>query len=236
MTTTTVYYRLRITLDDETPTEFSDKILDKIIRDWGLITLHWWDYLGTTGFIYDKATCGFESKDKCGALCRPHFHIHFNSRAKKDTIVHALKREYLEYHGLKLKGNNMYALKIDPFPENDAKFFSYPMKQGGFYKYLGFEEDEIAIFRGAGAQMYASTCEINAKRSEHREEANTLFDRLFETLSCIEDRMAEPKDVVEFYMNENRPLNNTVLKGYWSLYLLKCGRMTSTEYALKYMD
>lgn len=169
MTTTSVFYRLRLTLDDET---LDDKLggggqFEHIMKGWLLILEHWWNYCDEH-FIYDKGTAGFECKDKCGDFCRPHIHIHFDSRIKKDTIVHSLKRHYEEYHGEKLKGNNMYCLKIDPFPENDQKFFSYPMKQGGEHHSSGFSEYEIDVFRAAGAQMYSSTCEINSKKADHR--------------------------------------------------------------------
>lgn len=228
MTTTTVFYRLRMTLEYET-IEPTDHIMD----GWAILTKHWWDYLAQTGYIHSKATCGFECKDKCGEFCRPHFHIHFDSRSKKDTIVKGLKTEFLKHDGTNLKGNNMYALKIDPFPENDAKFFGYPIKQGGFYQSQGFDDLEMEIMRSASAQMYSTTCEINAKKADHRETANTLFDRLTEYLDTVPQ--CKVTDVVKFYMAEKRSLNPTIIKGYWALYCLNSGRMTVEAYALKFL-
>ena len=236
MTTTTVYYKLRITLDTNI---FSDGATDCPFQHYidGLEsqTRHFWNFLQGTNYIYDKATVGFECKDKCGHLCRPHFHAHFDSRTKKDTVVHGIKAWYNDYFGKNLKGNKLYSLKIEPFPDNDLKFFSYTLKQGGFSASQGFSDEEMKVMKGAAAQLYATSCEINLKKADHAEEKNTLYDRLEEYLKGLKDQPSLT-DVVNFYVEEKRPINPTTLKGHWALYQLRTGIISSSQYAFKIQD
>ena len=138
-----VYLKLRITIDEEVWNEETGKQLDRAGQS-GLETMV--SYLKESGYIKTRATSGYETKGKTGDYVRPHFHIHFDTTTKKDTIRKAISRYWYDRTDEKLSGNKMWSLQIEPYVIED-KFWCYPLKQarreGKLPPCVGFSDDEI---------------------------------------------------------------------------------------------
>lgn len=222
-------YKLRITTDDETynpdTNQFktllsvANRVLDRLI---------------ISQFIHSIATMGCEVKGKNGDYVKPHFHIHFNSKVKKDTIVKNIKRFYEDQWGEVLKGNGMYYLKLESYIDNEKKFYGYPLKQQedlDNVKSIGYTDEQLEELRVGANAVYKTGCEVQQARDDKREEKETLWDRLEEFLN--KNSASEPMaKIIEFYMQENRPINNTTIIGYYNLYRLKSNKITIEDYAL----
>ena len=83
---------------------------------------------------------------------------------------------------------------------------------------------------GANA-VYKTGCEVQQARDDKRDDKETLWDRLEEKLNKNPqgETMAQ---IIEFYMEENRPINNTTIIGYYNLYRLKSKKISIEDYAL----
>ena len=222
-------YKLRITTDDETynPDNRQFKTLLRVANNI-------YGRLISSQFIHSKATMGCEVKGKNGDYVKPHFHIHFNSKVKKDTIVKNLKRYYDDQYGETLKGNGMYYLKLESYIDNEKKFYGYPLKQQenlDNVKSIGYTDEQLEELRVGANAVYKTGCEVQQARDDKREEKETLWDRLEEFLN--KNSASEPMaKIIEFYMEENRPINNTTIIGYYNLYRLKSNKITIEDYAL----
>lgn len=224
MDTLVIYYKLRLTLDEDIWDTENGKY-----DTYKAVTEEWFKWLKTTKYINSKATCGFEVKDKKGEYCRPHFHIHFNSTARKDTIQKAMKRRYKELYDETLAGNEMYSVKIEPYPDNEIKFYGYSMKQGCYFTH-GISPEQVKEYALASEAVYKTTCQVNQKKSESKEEADSLYDRLERYL---ENKGSNLQNVVQFYIEKNKPLNPTTMQGYYWLYQLKHEEITIDEFVEK---
>lgn len=224
MDTLVIYYKLRLTLDEDIWETSDGKY-----KSYQATTEDWFNWLKTTKYIHDKAACGFEVKDKKDEYCRPHFHIHFNSTARKEAIQKAMKRRYQALYDETLAGNEMYCVKQEPYPDNEIKFYGYAMKQGSYWTY-GIEEDTIKEYAVASAAVYKTTCQVNQKKVEAKDQADTLYDRLAIYLGKNGSSL---KNVVQFYLENNKPINPTTMQGYYWLYQLKSKEITIDEFVQK---
>lgn len=222
-----VYLKLRITVDEDVWTEENGKKLDRH----GQLTLGTTlDYLKEKGYIHSRATSGYEKKGKTGDYVRPHFHIHFDTLTKKDTIRKALVNKWKRDRDEKLSGNKMWSLQLEPYVVED-KFFCYPLKQQREDKpppSVGFSEDDIRAMTKAAVMTAAVATDVAVKKQARREESETLYDRLEAALDKKEGTVG---DILTFYMEENKPINDTTIVGYYNLYRLKRQRITIDEYS-----
>lgn len=222
-------YKLRITTDDDTynPENCTYKTLVNVSN-------RIYDRLIESKFIHAKAVMGCEVKGKNGDYVKPHFHIHFNSKVKKDTIVKNLKRYYEDQYDEKLKGNGMYYLKLESYIDNENKFYGYPLKQQETItriRYSGYTSEQIEEMRIGANAVYKTGCEVQQARDDKRDDKETLWDRLEEQLNNNPEKETMSQ-IIEFYMKENRPINNTTIIGYYNLYRLKSKKITVEDYAL----
>lgn len=224
MDTLVIYYKIRLTLDDDNWQPDNGKH-----KTYCSITEEWFNWLKTTKYINSKATCGFEVKDKRDEYCRPHLHIHFDSTARKETIQKAMKRRYKDLYDETLAGNEMYAVKQEPYPDNETKFYGYAMKQGHYYTH-GIPEGVILGYATASSAVYKTTCQVNQKKLEAKEQSDTLYDRLEKYLG---KQGSSLQNVVRFYMEHNKPLNPPTMQGYYWLYQLKSKEITIDEFVTK---
>lgn len=222
-------YKLRITTDDET--------YNPDTKQWNTlkgVAQRIYDRLISSQFIHSKAVMGCEVKGKNGDYVKPHFHVHFDSKVKKDTIVKNIKRYYEDQYGDSLKGNGMYYLKIESYIDNEIKFYGYPIKQQDSLadvKSIGYTPEQMEQMRVGANAVYKTGCEVQQARDDKREDKETLWDRLEEFLK--KNSECEPMaKIIEFYMSENRPINNTTIIGYYNLYRLKSNKITVEDYAL----
>lgn len=221
-------YKLRITTDEETynPDNNHFKTLVSIAN-------RIYDRLINSNFIYSKAVMGCEVKGKNGDYVKPHFHIHFNSKVKKDTIVKNIKRYYEDQYGETLRGNSQYYLKLESYIDNENKFYGYPLKQqesANYVKYQGYTLAEIENLRFGANAVYKTGCEVQQARDDKRDDKETLWDRLEKYLNDNPHCEVMGK-IIEFYMNENKPINNTTIIGYYNLYRLKSNKISIEQYA-----
>ncbi len=222
-------YKLRITTDDETynPETNQWKTLIGVAQ-------RIYARLISSQFIHSQAVMGCEVKGKNGDYVKPHFHIHFNSKVKKDTIVKNLKRYYEDQYSETLKGNGMYYLKLESYIDNENKFYGYPIKQQedlANVKSIGYSDEKLEEMRVGANAVYKTGCEVQQARDDKREDKETLWDRLEEFLK--KNETCEPMaKIIEFYMQENRPINNTTIIGYYNLYRLKSKKISIEDYAL----
>lgn len=226
-----VYYKMRITLDDEV-NQAEDikkkhggyvKIHDVIMRD------------VMTPFITTRMTTSLEYKGGSGEFVKPHIHVAYKSRHKKDTIDRAIKRWWEAQYDEKLSGNKCYMNTPVALPDSEDKFFRYNLKQQNpddyptkYYK--GFTAIEIKDMTIAAAACAKVVQEINIKKNSKTEEKDTLYDRLAKKLDKGQGTLEE---IIQFYMDENRAINDQVISGYYSLYRLKTKKISVEEYALK---
>lgn len=221
-----VYLKLRITIDENVWDEKTAKQTD---RNGRLCLANMLDYLKDSGYIKTRATSGYETKGKTGDYVRPHFHIHFDTTTKKDTIRKAITRYWYDRTDEKLSGNKMWSLQLEPYVVED-KFYCYPLKQQREDEpppSVGFSEDDIRAMTKAAVMTAAVATDVANKKQSKKEESDTLYDRLEKKLREGKGTLAE---IVKFYMDENRPINKATIRGYYDLYRLKTGRITIDEF------
>lgn len=181
---------------------------------------------------------GYEVKGKTGDYVKPHLHIHFTSYQCKDTIIKSVKRYFKDNHDIKLIGNKMYYMKPVPFVDNQEKFMRYPIKQYTKKEELknsvvrGFSEERLEEMRQAAHAVWLTGCEVQNARIDRKDDKDTLWDRLEAKLAKSETKNYM-EQIIQFYMDENRPINNTTITGYYNLWLLKSNEITVKTYADK---
>ncbi len=183
-----------------------------------------------------KCVGGYEIKGKTGDYVKPHIHLHFSSTQCKDTIVKSVKRYFVDQHDIKLIGNKMYYIKIVPFIDNLEKFMRYPLKQYTDDKELinsvsrGYNDEDLKKMRAAAYAVWLTGCEVQNAKQDRRDEKDTLWDRLEQKLLKSETKNYMEL-IVQFYMEENRPINNTTISGYYNLWMLKSNAVSTKTYA-----
>jgi hypothetical protein len=179
---------------------------------------------------------GYEIKGKTGDYVKPHLHLHFTSNQCKDTIVKSVKRYFVDKHDIKLIGNQMYYIKIVPFIDNLEKFMRYPLKQYTDDKELinsvsrGFNDEDLKKMRTQAYAVWLTGCEVQNAKQDRRDEKDTLWDRLEQKLLKSETKNYMEL-IIQFYMEENRPINNTTISGYYNLWMLKSKAISTKTYA-----
>lgn len=223
-----VYYKLRLTLDDEA---FTEQKLPKL-KSYHTAYKTWLSHLMDKGFISGKAAGGCEVKNKMGEYCKPHIHIHFRSCTKSETIKMSVRREWKKLYDENLKGNEMWSCKCCPYPDNDTKFYGYALKQQNPNRLdgltLGFSSGDARDFCIAGNSIFKTTCEVNQAKDMKIKETQTLYDRLEIHLKATSPQLEE---IVKFYIAEKRPINDATIVGYYNLYRVKNGLMSTASYA-----
>lgn len=181
---------------------------------------------------------GYEVKGKSGDYVKPHIHLHFTSYQCKDTVRKSIKRYFVDKHDIKLVGNKMMYCKPEPFVDNKEKFMRYPIKQYTKNEELknsvsrGFPDEILEEMRQAAHAVWLTGCEVNLAKQDRRDEKDTLWDRLEAKLAKSETKNYM-EQIIQFYMDENRPINNTTIVGYYNLWLLKSNEITVKTYSDK---
>lgn len=175
-----------------------------------------------------KLTGGIEVKNKIGEHTRCHCHFRFFSTTKKDTMIKPLKL-ILQNYDMETKGNKYWYFKI--LPEQDVdKFWRYPLKETLTPSLCsGFTKDQLTMMAKIANATLQTAIQINQKKQDNRDESDSLFQRLQTIL-----RKAEVKSlnvaitqIIQMYVDEDRPLNKTVIVGYAYTYLVKEKHMTA---------
>lgn len=190
--------------------------------------------------LHDRFTAGVEYFKSGMEDAKPHCHIHFVSRTKKDTIVKSLKRSSAR-DGLDLfHTNRCYSLGVE-VNVNEDKFFRYPLKQqkGDTYKLILYgnfiTKDRLIQLRDEAYAVWITACEIQNKKKEKKEDSDQLCDRLFVYLDKIDNLDTDLKikvGIQTFYIEEEKkPFNKTTALGYFYNYKITRKRMTHEQLA-----
>jgi len=190
--------------------------------------------------ILNKFTLGIECFKSGMEEAKPHVHIHFVSRTKKDTIIKSLKRADINDGCNLFHGNRCYALGIE-VNVNEDKFFRYPFKQqkGDTYRYTIFgsfiNSERAGTLRDEAYAVWITACEIQNKKNEKKEDNDQLSDRLFNYLDKLDNLDSDIKIKVaiqKFYIDEEKkPFNKTTALGYFYNYKISRKLMTHEELA-----
>lgn len=231
------YVKIRLTLDDDVVSEESLKnnnrhrpsTLKKRANDYVQKMIK--DHAKQRG-IYSAVV---EILDKFGNYTRPHLHLHFVSTKKDDTIRTSLKRLYFELNDEKLKGNNLYSMKLETFIDDD-RFYRYPLKQlesldSPFN--LTPPRQGLEILRQVALAQWKLGCEINQSKQVAREPAPDLYSRMCCKIEKPEKpttKYAVALGMLEFYLKENRPINNQTIQGYIKTYCLQNGIISKESF------
>lgn len=172
---------------------------------------------------------------KAGMIdAKPHVHIHFVSRHKKDTIVKKLKRhsETKDY----FNGNRSYSMGVE-VNVNERKFWRYTLKQQKnqtekFYCSNGI--DDIDSMINEAYAVWITACEIQNAKNQKKEDSDLFSDRLFNYLNknnCSSDITIKIA-IQKFYIEvEKKPFNMTTARGYFINYKVTKGLMSYEELA-----
>jgi len=189
--------------------------------------------------IKGKFVAGIEHFKSGMEDAKPHVHIHFVSRTKKDTIVKSLKRADKTDDFNLFHGNRCYSLGIE-VNVNEDKFFRYPLKQqkGDTYKCVQygnyFTQEKIIEMALEAYAVWITACEINVKKKEKKEDNDQLADRLFNYLNkqILDTDLSIKINIQKFYIDEEKkPFNKATALGYFYNYKISTKRMTHEELA-----
>jgi len=219
-----IYYKFRYTFNEKLiELEDQKKITNSIIT---LLR----PYMSVEYF-----TAGIEWFKSGMVDCRPHVHIHFVSRTKKDTIVKKLKRS-----GSMFDGNRCYSLGIEVNVDKE-KFFRYPLKQQNgdtrkFTRCGGFTKETLITMRDCAYAVWLTAAEVMNKKIQRKEDSDQLCDRLFVYLDNIGQMDTDIKikiAIQKFYIEqEKKPFNKTTALGYFYNYKIQKGKMSHEELAM----
>jgi len=187
-------------------------------------------------FSSEYYTAGIEWFKSGMIDCKPHVHIHFVSRTKKDTIVKKLKRGCCTGF---MSGNRCYSLGIDVNVDT-VKFFRYPLKQqrGDTRKFSlggGFSINTLQSMRDCAYAVWLTAAEVMNKKIEKKENNDQLSDRLFvylDNLGQLDNDISIKVGIQKFYIEqEQKPFNKTTALGYMYNYKIQRKKMTHEELA-----
>lgn len=187
--------------------------------------------------IGGKYVAGIECFKTGMVDARPHLHLHFVSRTKRDTISKWLRR-HDDPDMPALHGNRCYALSVETVVNGD-KFWRYPLKQQKNDTQRtayseGFTKEEVARLRDEAYAVWITSCEVQNKKIEKKEDADALSDRLYKYLDKLDkkDNLSIKVGIQKFYiLEEQKPFNKTTALGYFYNYKIMRGLMTHEELA-----
>lgn len=193
----------------------------------------------------DQATVGFETKNKYGEPCRPHFHCHFyyinpDIIDPKRSISQYLKSR-AESKDIKLKGNKKWCLQLVEEPADHNRFYRYPFKFGFPSSCFLITPDtldrsQVPIAIEENKQRIDANC-LHREKSRDKQ---TFKDKLFIWLDKPPDG-ENPKThasiwiaILIYYQQEGKPINFQTIDGYTTLYQLHIGTLTPLQaYAMR---
>ena len=192
-----------------------------------------------------KLVYGFEIYNRRKEFTYTHCHVHFISRYSRDTIAKALHRE-MDKGNYVFKGIKVFSLKPEVYVVDD-RIMRYPLKQYSedapnknwiFERCHGYTRDELEEMRRLAHDEWKRCVEINLHKIDKTDTTDTLFSKLSgivkqalatnDTLKgTTPDLRWIQRQVLAFYVSEEKPLNFTTMSGY--AYLLAYQHKIVTE-------
>lgn len=240
---TDAYFKLRISLDNPCdcaePCDHTDPVVsyDRVLK---LIL----KLISEKNLKY--YTGGFETLNGYGEPVTPHFHFHFrfttcNSDPKR-TIGEYIKKSALTYFQMTIKGTKRWCLQLVEEPDDEERFFRYPFKISPISRLINFPtnitdheaqqrhlHEQVALAQDEQKRRVLANC-IARERTRDRV---TFKDRLFKYLDDTFMLLSDPDPlhipahkyiwlaVLQYYQQEDKPINFETIRGYTKLYQLQ---------------
>jgi len=231
-----MYYKLRITPPDQE--EPVDGVYERENINTSMLFLT--AVIGIlTPYVDGFLTSGMELLNSKGNETWLHYHIHFRSKSKKDTISKQLRR-VLKEQGVDLVGIKSFSFKQETYVVEE-KFYRYPLKQGCVVRYrdtalhIGFSDEKLKSMSAMANDCWKIGCEVNNSKADKKEDADSLYQRIL--AKFIKAALINPEDwkicefLITFYQNEKRAINLTTIKGYVNNLKLDTGQITAEQMA-----
>lgn len=181
---------------------------------------------------FNKYTGGIEEMNKCGDTCKMHLHLRYETLCstkvedQRKTVKTKLERDYNQ----DTKGNSNFMMKriaIDYYDD----YFQYPLKQK-LNKSLcgGFSEDQLIKWHEAAKSCFIKTMEVNQAKKVKREDNDTLFERVFQKCKDCKNEWEIANEFLDYYMENNKPINTQIIKGYVLTASLKNGILKKKDF------
>lgn len=167
----------------------------------------------------DRYTSGFETQNRKGETCPAHFHLIFYSIKNSDSMRRKIKRYLADAYDQEVVGNKAMMFKPQ-IVRSKTELWRYPLKQRldpGVCN--GFTEDELRMMHECAKESYLKTVQINQAKADKADNTDTLFSRVMNKIHKSGDTTKKTpaqiaKHFVELYIEEDRPINLTVIRGY----------------------
>ncbi len=234
------YLQLRITLD---PSGNRNKfqtlnLLNRFVKKWLLPQ-------DPSGVSY---TTGYETLNKFGEPCDPHFHLnaHFDPPDLKDPLRSAknfLRKEALARE-FSLKGNKVWSCTLVEEPQDFDRWIRYPLKEEPFPPLckisliaLGDTYDIDQLAHDSQVERKRSI-ELNIIKRTKAIDKQSLKDKLFKHLETLHEAFTRPESryesviwiaILNWYRDQGKAINFQTISGYTVLWSLHIGLLTPLD-------
>lgn len=189
-------------------------------------------------YIIDNTYTGsIENKNKLGEDTKTHIHFRFTTETPIVTIRRQFVRRMInEYNDFRKLSKNIYYIKAIPEVDED-KFWRYPFKQINTkmdlnrYAIYSMSEEEADKHREVAYSTWKLGQEINHAKIANKE-PTTFIERAFHyvQVSGADKYSSIYKSLIQFYVEQDKPLDANRIKGYTYNYMLKENILTIDEY------
>lgn len=196
-----------------------------------------------------QSTAGYETLNKFGESCDPHFHLNvqFVAPDLKDPLRSAkewLRREAnsLDFH---LKGNKVWSCTLVEEPKDFDRWYRYPLKETPVPELCSSDflsplnQQQITIAR----EERKRSIEINILKREKAIDKQSFRDKLFKHLDGLHTALHQddpqvypPPDhqtiwisILSYYSDQGKAVCFKTINGYAILYQLHIGTLTPAQ-------
>ncbi len=236
------YLQLRITLDPS-----GGRTKPRVHNILYYFIKHWLLPQDPSGLTH---TAGYETLNKYGEPCDPHFHLnaHFDPPDLKDPLRSAknwLKRKALEFD-FSLKGNKVWSCTLVEEPQDFERWIRYPLKESPVPVLCSVAPDQFVpdnhFFEGTlDLKQLARDAQVERKRSIELNiikrtkaiDKQSFRDKLFKHLDSRTDPWEGHQhiwiSILEYYQHEGKVINFQTISGYTTLYQLHKGLLSCEQ-------
>lgn len=177
-------------------------------------------------FDKEQVTSGFEVRNKKGENCKAHIHICFKSTHVKQSIDRTIKRYLTDTYDQEVVGNQCKMFKEWTNLRCDSSFWRYPLKQKlNINVCNGFPITQLQHWHQVAHECYLKTVEVNQAKLDKSDNSDTLFERVYNQIlkQDIKEQSEVARTFINYYLNENKPLNMQTIRGYTLTTSVKLG-------------
>lgn len=182
-------------------------------------------------FYNNKYTSSLEVMNKFGKSCSAHIHIHFYSDKSKESMARTIKRFLQDKYEEETTGNHAMSFKLwTKLRQGDDYFFRYPLKQNlNINKCDGFTKEELIQMHEIAKGEFQTVVEFNQKKIDKMDASDTIFEKVLQILKKSDNPKNAryvAKEFIQYYIENDKPINRTVIDGYVLNALVKLGVLT----------